>query len=373
MEGSTQECPKCGEQRDLAEFFGKGRRFVRCRSCRAEHTAWKQAHRAKALAQPVPEGQMVCPGCLKIRNTDLFKSQYVAERSTCQKCRDRDAIRREARLAEAEGQQTPANYKICKRCVLPRPAAEFRNGENPEHVACAECREREATRAKREREEYPERNRERSLKSRNKRRANDPLKFKRDEYKDSAKRKNLEMLLTDEQMDSLFQMPCTYCGAVPLNGIDRVDSDKGYIPNNCVACCSTCNYAKGHLKLQQYLTQCVSIALYTTTGQLYGLWPFAGVKSVTFSRYKSSARSRKLEFTLTKDEFKSIIACSCHYCGKHNDETHQNGIDRKDSLIGYLAGNCVPCCWPCNKMKDEAGYEQFLSHCRKVALHPRDQ
>lgn len=311
--------------------------------------------------------------CLDARDINQFKGQNGEDCATCQICRDKDTARRKARFEEATAQPFPENWQVCKRCVLPRPLAEFFGIEDQQHVACAECREREALRAKREREECPDKNRERTLRYRNKQKAQDPLKFKRDEYKDSATRKNLEMLLTDDQMDSFFQMPCTYCGAAPLNGIDRVDSDKGYIPGNCVACCTTCNYAKGHLKLQQFLTQCVSVALYSTTGQMFGKWPFPGVHSVTFSKYKSSACYRKLEFTLTKDEFKHIIARSCHYCGKHNDETHQNGIDRKDSLVGYFTGNCVPCCWPCNKMKDETGHAEFIRHCRKVAMHPRDQ
>ena len=57
---------------------------------------------------------------------------------------------------------------------------------------------------------------------------------------------------------------CNYCGTKPilenkrkhhavfLNGIDRVDSKKGYIKENVVSCCSICNSAKGILSLEEF-------------------------------------------------------------------------------------------------------------------------
>lgn len=57
----------------------------------------------------------------------------------------------------------------------------------------------------------------------------------------------------------LFHSPCFYCGRSDVNqrkyrgsefgysGIDRIDSDRGYVPDNVVACCKPCNYAKNKL------------------------------------------------------------------------------------------------------------------------------
>lgn len=37
-----------------------------------------------------------------------------------------------------------------------------------------------------------------------------------------------------------------------------------------------------------------------------------------------------------------------------------NGVDRKDNAKGYVTGNCLPCCWPCNYAKGSRyTYEQF--------------
>ena len=77
-------------------------------------------------------------------------------------------------------------------------------------------------------------------------------------YKARALRKKLEFTLSIEKFRELVTSNCFYCGATPsnikkqpghngefiYNGIDRVDSSIGYIEENCVSCCATCNKAK---------------------------------------------------------------------------------------------------------------------------------
>lgn len=77
-------------------------------------------------------------------------------------------------------------------------------------------------------------------------------------YKNNAKYKGLEFDLTDEQIIDMFQSNCYYCGSEPrfvfkrkrsnggytYTGIDRLDSDKGYVIDNVVPCCSQCNFIK---------------------------------------------------------------------------------------------------------------------------------
>ena len=78
------------------------------------------------------------------------------------------------------------------------------------------------------------------------------------QYKTGAKRRGLVFELNIEQFLELTSRDCYYCGTEPklvvkhktnngdyvYNGIDRVDSSKGYILENCVTCCETCNKAK---------------------------------------------------------------------------------------------------------------------------------
>lgn len=73
--------------------------------------------------------------------------------------------------------------------------------------------------------------------------------------------------------------------------------------------------------------------------------------------YKRGADNRGLQFTLTSEEFKSIILGDCHYCG-----TNQSiGVDRKDNKIGYTIENSLPCCKVCNFMKGTLSYNDFIS------------
>jgi len=71
--------------------------------------------------------------------------------------------------------------------------------------------------------------------------------------------------LTPEQFLRLVSGDCFYCGFEPQqvlryyngefvhNGIDRVDSNLGYIVDNCVPCCKICNYAKHNLSREEFL------------------------------------------------------------------------------------------------------------------------
>jgi len=81
-------------------------------------------------------------------------------------------------------------------------------------------------------------------------------------YKTSAKKRKLQWELTEEHCTKLFFQNCHYCGSIParncnyiknykpikVNGIDRVDNTLGYICNNCVTCCKTCNRAKFNIR-----------------------------------------------------------------------------------------------------------------------------
>lgn len=85
-------------------------------------------------------------------------------------------------------------------------------------------------------------------------------------YAHGAKKRGIEYNLTEEQFKKITQQDCFYCGKKPsniynrkkqngeyvYNGIDRVDNNKGYIINNCVPCCYTCNGAKSKMTLQEF-------------------------------------------------------------------------------------------------------------------------
>lgn len=69
-------------------------------------------------------------------------------------------------------------------------------------------------------------------------------------------------------------------------------------------------------------------------------------------------------------EFEEITSKSCHYCNgfslERNPKSRGNGIDRKDSEVGYEINNCVPCCATCNFVKNNMGYQDFIKYIKQV-------
>lgn len=89
------------------------------------------------------------------------------------------------------------------------------------------------------------------------------------------------MFLTFEQFITFIFLSCFWCGIKPsspfsysnktrkriasqlteyekasiiaINGIDRIDNTCGYILGNCVPCCKHCNFAKGKMKLHEWI------------------------------------------------------------------------------------------------------------------------
>lgn len=80
-------------------------------------------------------------------------------------------------------------------------------------------------------------------------------------YRTSARNRGQPCELTLADIGRFINQDCSYCGASPnpCNGIDRVDSTKGYILSNCVPCCIICNRAKNSLTLQEFHQWVLSI------------------------------------------------------------------------------------------------------------------
>jgi len=80
-------------------------------------------------------------------------------------------------------------------------------------------------------------------------------------YKRNAKKRNIEWNLTRDELATLIYADCYYCKKFPndINGIDRVDSSKGYVWDNCVPCCSNCNYLKNNSTIDEFATWITNI------------------------------------------------------------------------------------------------------------------
>lgn len=99
-----------------------------------------------------------------------------------------------------------------------------------------------------------------------------------------------------------------------------------------------------------------------------------------YKNYKHNAKTRGLEFHLTKEEFLDLIHQPCYLCGRtdlneiKNGQTGRvtyryNGIDRIDNNIGYEIGNVAPCCRDCNRAKSTMSLQDFKTWVNLVKLN----
>lgn len=84
-------------------------------------------------------------------------------------------------------------------------------------------------------------------------------------YKKNAKRRNLVFSLTKEEFYQITKEPCNYCGEIlnGYNGIDRIDSSKGYSIENCVPCCEICNKMKLDYSIDFWYNHMKKVLKYT--------------------------------------------------------------------------------------------------------------
>lgn len=92
-----------------------------------------------------------------------------------------------------------------------------------------------------------------------------------------CKKHNIEVTITVNDYENLSKQNCFYCNDAPkkvnrfanrkyvntedlyVNGVDRLDSKIGYIFENCVPCCTSCNYAKHTLTYDEFMDKILKI------------------------------------------------------------------------------------------------------------------
>lgn len=191
-------------------------------------------------------------------------------------------------------------------------------------------------------------------------------------YVKGAKKRGIHFALSKTLFESLIVKPCFYCDDKKegeVHGIDRVDNQKGYIEENVVPCCETCNVLKGSQHPQEFIDKMQAIHIYQTikqaiSSELVEKWSTTYLSKTTpsYKTYAKGANSRNIEFKLSEPEFSEIITQSCYLCGLSD----KNGIDRFDNTKGYLLANCKPCCGHCNLMKKDRSYESILRNAEHI-------
>ena len=95
----------------------------------------------------------------------------------------------------------------------------------------------------------------------------------------------------------------------------------------------------------------------------YSIW-YRGTINGVYSVYRYNAKKRKLEFSVTLEEFSLYYGKPCFYCG-----ILAKGIDRIDNTVGYIVGNLVACCGKHNMMKGTLNQQQFINECELIVKH----
>lgn len=104
-------------------------------------------------------------------------------------------------------------------------------------------------------------------------------------YEKNVQKKQLPFKLTQEKFKELCTSACWYCKRHPsVVGIDKIWPDNGYILDNCVPCCQSCNMDKLDASLEEFTIRDERI----TSRYLYGSFDEIPHVKKNASRFKNS-------------------------------------------------------------------------------------
>jgi hypothetical protein len=188
------------------------------------------------------------------------------------------------------------------------------------------------------------------------------LEFTYSSCRSGAKRRKIPFALTFEQYKTITSNKCHYCQGLAIEnevtGVDRLDSDIGYIESNCVACCPRCNYLKGkYISPEETKAALIALDKYTKDGILPEKINFSinnlkikRTRIPSYSKLVDAAAKNNTLLTLTKEGFDLLASQLCYYCGG-DIKSSGYSVDKKDPKQNYTKENSVPCCPMCNKIK----------------------
>lgn len=196
-------------------------------------------------------------------------------------------------------------------------------------------------------------------------------------YKKRAFEKGIEMTLTTEEIDYLSEQNCHYCGGMndrKWNGIDRIDNEKGYTIDNVYPACWICNLMKHEYTEENFIEHCMNISKNYPCDESFEDPTI--IKHKTYAKFKNKAKYRKKDKSedkkkkyhvyITEKEYNMFLQEKCFYCGSANNP-YQIGLDRVDNDRSYEVTNIVSCCSICNEMKWKHHIKTFTEKAKEVA------
>lgn len=195
------------------------------------------------------QGIKVCSTCKRELAFDMFTKDSTTKTGLSALCKDCQREQRKQRKPKIDQwfEENQERVKEHRKQYSQEHAEEKRayNQANKEYF-------------KQKRKEYEQQNIDKVREQR--KRYRKYLKARYKKYELGAKKRGLPFELSLEEFDEITKMPCEYCGGysdelngIKFNGIDRIDSSKGYTVKNSVPCCEMCNRMKLDYDLEDFL------------------------------------------------------------------------------------------------------------------------
>jgi len=335
--------------------------YVRCQSCLERERERERNRRSNTKSTTNTDTHQTCSTCCQELENSLFVGVNGGNTKTCKNCRDSNHIQDQKRDKEHRNELDRIASKKPER----KEVKQQWNENNYEKVVMKSMNYRQrqietdvegylnknAENAKQWRENNPEKNKE------NNKSRLENIKIHYSNYIRCAGDKNLDFEISQEEFNTLVKEPCHYCNIIQergFNGIDRLDSNAGYVMDNCVSCCKTCNFMKCSLSADVFLKRIEHILTYNNKiNGRYFHEEYSSYSAASYNEYKRRANNKSLLFELTNDEYVELIAGNCYLCGRDGSEYLTNGIDRIDNKLGYIMSNVNSCCGSCNYIKKD--------------------
>ena len=378
---ASNEVPCSMYKRGCRNTLPKESDFKRCDECRKKerekYVQGRENTRVKNVANENPE-MKTCTTCGKTQPNKEFEGERNTTTLTCIFCRQRSKIQDSKRNKE--------HRREMGRIYDSKPERRIRNKEwkkeNWEKVTKIWKNYRARQREKDEKA-YLHKNSEYAKQWRMKNPKAVQAQYEKTKesrqrqysiYIQSAKFRNIEFSFDFDTYCTIVDNPCHYCGDMNekrgFHGIDRKDSQRGYCLENCIACCSMCNYMKNSLTEITFLNRVETILTFNEmieNGQQYpDSFKNYNSHGTSFKTYFQNANKKNIHFELTSDFFNTMIQEKCYLCGKENTNGHCNGVDRVNSKLGYTIENTRACCGNCNYMKNHYSLESYKTQLLKI-------
>ena len=350
--------------------------YIRCQSCLEKEREQERNRRANTKNNKNTDTHQTCSTCCQELENSLFVGVNGGNTKTCKNCRERNHIQDQKRDKEHRNELS----RIAEQKPERKEVKQQWNENNYEKVAMKSMNYRQrqietdvewylnknSENAKQWRENNPEK-----VQINNQNKINN-INLQYGVYSRCAGDKNLDFEISQEEFNKIVKEPCHYCNIIQergFNGIDRLDSNAGYVLDNCVSCCKTCNYMKCSLPVDVFLKRIEHILTYNNKiNGRYFHEEFCDTDAASYNRYKIRANNKSLQFDLTKDEYDGIVTSQCYLCGRKSYEKHKNGIDRIDNNLGYIMSNVKPCCGSCNYIKKDMELTELFNKMTEIFL-----